>query len=114
MQNDLHKGDILTADYVRQLVSEVRRNKPIAGNGLTYTVTPYGTTLSVRQSVSRPSVTKTPDFPKPFDILKVENGQITVGYLTYQLGSQVKTQSGTLSIPAPSSVTSIMAKLSRI
>ena len=49
MIRDLQKGDRLTADYIRELVREVRRCRLRAGHGLRLTETPNGSIISLAQ-----------------------------------------------------------------
>ena len=49
MIRDLQKGDRLTADYIRELVREVRRCRLRAGHGLRLTETPNGAVISLAQ-----------------------------------------------------------------
>lgn len=54
MIRELQKGDRLTADYIRGLVREVRRNRVAAGHGLLLTETPNGAVISLAQHQPAP------------------------------------------------------------
>jgi hypothetical protein len=46
---DLQKGDRLTADWLRDLIREVRRNRVVAGHGLRASQTPQGQVVSLER-----------------------------------------------------------------
>ena len=54
MIRELQKGDRLTADFIRDLVREVRRNRVAAGPGLRLTGTPEGSVISLAPHCSSP------------------------------------------------------------
>lgn len=61
MIRELQKGDRLTADYIRGLVREVRRNRVAAGPGLRLVTTPNGSSISL--AFHRPAPRETPSWP---------------------------------------------------
>ena len=62
---ELQKGDALTADWLRDLVRQVRRNRLQPGFGLRLTVTDNGTVISLASPERRAVIPAQPD-PYPF------------------------------------------------
>lgn len=104
MIRELQKGDRLTADFLRNLVREVRRGRVAAGHGLRLTETPNGAVISLAQHPFIPRPVTGNYYPfgaqYPFGI-SIDGAAVTVhAQVIYRGGVPLKLAESTVTITA--------------